>query len=157
MQLGKPVKDAGSRNKTRNNKGLTQDWFGVCVSTAHGRWDSCSPPGLRVNEGRRLGRIQGKGLLSQILFLLSMVHPSINPSVHLSTVHPSSTYPLSNIHPHSIHSHSIHPQSIYPSSIINPSSISTAHPLIIHPPIRAYIIHPSMGHPFIFTEPQVVF
>ena len=105
---------------------------------------------LRRDDGWGEYRERGIERISLILFLLSIVHPSINSSVHLSTVHPSSTYPLSNIHPHSIHSHSIHPQSIYPSSIINPSSISTAHPLLIHPPIHAYIVHPSMGHPFIY-------
>ena len=154
MQLGKPVKDTGSRDKVRKNKGLTQD-CGLVSQLPQHMVDGTAVPLLdwRVKEGRRLGRIQEKGLLRFSSFFPLSIHPSsIHWSICLSLHSPSiinlstAQHP-SSIHPQSIHSHSIHPQSIHPSSFTNPSSISTAHPLIIHPPKHT---------PTSSTDPQAI-
>ncbi|XP_074212955.1 uncharacterized protein LOC105071248 [Camelus bactrianus] len=87
--------------------------------------------------------------------LPSIIHPSIHhPSILPSIIHPSIIHP--SFHPSSIHPSSIHPSIHHPSilpsiiqpSIIHPSSIhpSIHHPSIHHPSILPSIIHPSF-HP----------
>ena len=141
MQLGKPVKDTGSRDKVRKNKGLTQD-CGLVSQLPQHMVDGTAVPlldwELRRDDG--WGEYKKRGFSDSLpsFHCPSIHHPSIDPSVYLSTVHPSSTYLLPNIHHLSIHNPSIHTPSIHSPSIHHPSPIHHPFPL----PIHSSFIHP---------------
>ena len=149
MQLGKPVKDTGSRDKVRKNKGLTQD-CGLVSQLPQHMVDGTAVPLLdwELRRDWRLGRIQEKGLLRFSSFFPLSIHPLIHLSISPQSIHHQPIYcPTSIIYPSTLHPSTVHPSIMLHQSIIHFHCPSTHHssthtyihrPLIHRPSIHLY-------------------
>lgn len=106
---------------------------------------------LRRDDGWGEYRERGIERISLILFLLSIVHPSINSSVHLSSpsiINLSTVQHPSTLHPFTLHPSTVHLSITHHQSIIHfhcPSTPhSSTHTCIHRPPIHGPSIHLSL-------------